>query len=229
MNWSIFVGVLIGAIIALGLAYLIASFVVGQEVAQRNLQGIFPIGILAGVSIPFLFYFLSNIEYLWFTLAVLALIFVLGSIVNWFWRKRQTGLLLLNVGQTRSHRLTLGAGVIFTLLAMGQTYILITRTTETFAEDNNLLLSQIVFNWALAIFFIVNGLSKLELREKAICFMSAILKWDEIKSYKWEGKQGNILTTWHKKQFLGFPNHQTFPIPAHKKAAVESILNEYLS
>ncbi|MBV6623213.1 MAG: hypothetical protein KI793_09810 [Rivularia sp. (in: Bacteria)] len=58
--------------------------------------------------------------------------------------------------------------------------------------------------------------------------MTAVINWDKIKSYKWEGKQGSILTIWLKKRFLGFPNRKILLIPASKKAVVEGILSEHL-
>ncbi|MBE9212277.1 hypothetical protein IQ247_06065 [Plectonema cf. radiosum LEGE 06105] len=229
MNWFVVVGTLVAAIIGLGFGYFIASFIVGKEAAQRNLRSVLPIGVFIGVLIAFSGYYLSNIEFLLLVLAVLSLIFIIGSLVIWFWRKQKTGSLLLNVGRTRSHWLILGTGIIFLLLAVGQTYTLITQTSEFFSEDNNILLFNLVINWALAILLLVSGLSKLELREKAICFMTAVIRWDEIKSYKWEGKQQNILTIWLKKRFLGLPNFKILPIPLSKKAAVEAILSEHLS
>lgn len=229
MNWFVIAVTLLAVIIGLGFGYFIASLIVGKEAAQRSLRSVLPIGVLVGVLIAFSGYYLSNIEFLLVALAVLSLIFIIGSLVMWFWRKQYTGSLLLNVGRTRSHWLILGTGMIFLLLAVGQTYTLIIQTAEFFSEDNNILLFNIVINWALAIFLLVSGLSKLELREKAICFMAAVIKWDEIKSYKWEGKQQNILTIWLKKRFLGLPNFKILPISVNQKAAVEAILSEHLS
>lgn len=153
MNWFVIAVTLVAVIIGLGFGYFIASLIVGKEVAQRNLRGVLPIGVLVGVLTAFSGYYLSDIEFLLLALAVLSLIFIIGSLVIWFWRKQKTGSLLLNVGRTRSHWLALGAGVIFILLVLGQTYTLITQTTEIFSEDNNILLFNIVINWALAIFF----------------------------------------------------------------------------
>ncbi|MBV6623214.1 MAG: hypothetical protein KI793_09815 [Rivularia sp. (in: Bacteria)] len=156
MNWTIVVSGLIGAIIGLGFVYLINSLILGQEVTQRYFrEGILPISFLMGVAIALVVYYLSNIfniELLLLPLAVLSLIFIIGSVVIWFWRKQKTGSLLLNVGFTRSNRFTLAAGLILTFFAIGQTYILITRTVEIFSEDNYILLSQTLINWASAIF-----------------------------------------------------------------------------
>ncbi|MCJ8278930.1 MAG: DUF5673 domain-containing protein [Rivularia sp. ALOHA_DT_140] len=225
MDWSILFISLLATIIGLGLGYFIASLIIGEEVARRNLQGVLPIGVLIGILIAFFSYYLSNINFL----LILISIFVIGHIGTWFWRKSHTGLLLLNVGQTRNHWLVLTSGSIFLVYAIRQSYLLIAQTNDIFSENSNILLSQTAINWALAILLLVSGLSKLELREKAICFMTAVIPWDEIKSYKWEGKKGNILTIWLKKRFFGLPNHRSLPIPPTKKADIESIFRQYIS
>lgn len=113
MNWFVIAVTLLAVIIGLGFGYFIASLIVGKEAAQRSLRSVLPIGVLVGVLIAFSGYYLSNIEFLLVALAVLSLIFIIGSLVMWFWRKQYTGSLLLNVGRTRSHWLILGTGMIF--------------------------------------------------------------------------------------------------------------------
>lgn len=230
MNWLIVLGSLVVAIIvSIGIGYFLVSLIVGQEVAQRNLRSVSPILILVGVITAFLGYYFSNTRYFLLALSVLSIISSIGYLFVWFWRKRQTGSLLLNVGLTRSNWLVLLVGTIFILFAARYTYTFMNQTTGAFSKDNNIVLFQLVIYWILAIFLVINGLFKCELRDKAICFMTAVIKWDEIESYKWEGKQGNILTIWLKKKFFGFPNHRTLPIPASKKTAAENILTHHLS
>ena len=225
MDWLIVLGSLIVAtIVGIGIGYFIVSLFIGQEVAQRNLRSVFPILILVGAIATFSGYYFSNMEYLLATLSFLSIVFSMGYLVVWFWRKRQTGFLLLNIGITRNNWLVLVVGTISTLLAIRYTYIFITQTTGAFSQDNNIALFQLVIYWIAAIFLVINGLSKCELHEKAICFMTAVIKWDEIKSYKWEGKQGNILTISLKKKFFGFSDRRTLLIPANKKTAAEKIL-----
>lgn len=72
MSWLFIVSTLIEASIGLVLVYFVTSLIVGREVAQKNLRGILPIGILMGVIMAFLGYHLSNIEFLLFTLAFMS-------------------------------------------------------------------------------------------------------------------------------------------------------------
>jgi hypothetical protein len=227
MIWALLV---ISFLIALLLTYAINRAMLGQEAAVRNLLG--------GLLLLPLFAFVLGIfflpepwrNYLSISIFTIASILLWIKILTWPRRKRQAGYLLWHLGWPFNHRYMLLASTTFLIVAILQTFVFITLAFNGSSSgvSTEYYISQIIFYWSSAFYFLWMGFSKLELREKGIYFKFGLVKWQQIASYKWEGEKANILTVW-LKQPIPLLQTRSWSIPAGLKSPVERVISQNMS
>ncbi|NEQ67274.1 MAG: leucine-rich repeat domain-containing protein, partial [Symploca sp. SIO2D2] len=154
------------------------------------------------------------------------LLYYVGCIpwsLSWFSRKREAGVLLAYIGRTRQHKTMLWTGLIYLAIFV---YLFL-----KFALWHVNFWFGLLFIWFCFfqfIWFVVIGLSKLEFREKGICFMYSLIKWYRINSYVWDGSQLNILKIRLKPLFGLFPDFKRIVIPKKHRDMVNNILEDKL-
>lgn len=224
MIWAL---LLIPFLVALLIGYAISRSMLGQEAALRNLLSSSLLLVLISALIFALLYLPQPArDYTFSGLFIVCAIIPWLVILNWPRRKKKAGYLLWNLGWPSTHRYMLVASLIFLINAIIQTIVLINLVTNGGAKLDNILeyyLSQLILYWSLAITFLWMGFSKLELRENGIYFKFGLIKWEQIASYKWEGKKGNTLTVW-LKQHLPLLKTRSWSIPVSLKNPVERMI-----
>jgi hypothetical protein len=199
---------------------------VGREVVRRSRCYIL-LAMLIGFAFSFVIFFLGKPA--WVSLQILVLIGISTSLLIWFFRKKEFGDLLINIGQTPINKYYLLGGVLYALFLTLGTCLLFVQMPVGIRL--NLILetiSKFGYGWIAAILFLAYGFSGLEFRENGICFMFIFLNWRRINSYNWEKSKPNVLTVWFEPRFPLFPGFMSIPIPIKHRDVVSQILDERL-
>ncbi len=131
----------------------------------------------------------------------------------------RAGRVLLDIGRSGSH----AAGGIVACLALG----LLIR--EIFEADLGLeRIYRIVALLSLGMLNLFIGLSRLKITEQGIFWARRLIKWEEIKTYKWE-KGRRCLLTLNLFRRLPLFDEVNIPIPPSHKDAVDNLLRENVS
>jgi hypothetical protein len=213
--------------------YARAVDMVGREAAQRNLRHTLPNILLSWFALALVASLLGTYgwgTYAWVTFNILGSVGCSVLLLNWFFHKKEFGSLLINTGRTSSNKFVFWFAVFYTLSAISKTWGMFVQVLGELPPSTNLevLISEFVFHWVLAIYLLALALSRLEFRENGICFMLTFLKWQRVNSYKWEQSKPNILTIWFKPRFPLVPGFLSMPIPTKHREAVNQTLDERL-
>jgi len=213
--------------ISLGIGYAIAEKMIGREAAQRNLRYVLP-WLLFGFAIAFLIP--SFGKYGWISFHILYAVVINIWLLSWFFQKQEAGVLLLDIGKNGQSKFFFWGGLLEVALAVYMTWLFFKQVSRGFPQYSSLEMeaSKLTSLWSFAIFFMALGLSKLEFREKGICFMFSFITWQKVKSHNWEQSKPNTLTIRFKPRYPLFPGFMSMAIPAKHRDAVSHILNERL-
>ncbi len=161
-------------------------------------------------------------------------------LLTWFFCKRESGDLLINIGRTVINKYCFWGGVLFPLILISITWQLFFHllgelfvhglggfSQSTSLENYLGALLFLVFSCGVPILLFALGLSRLEFRENGICFMFTFINWQKVNSYSWKLKP-NQLTIWFKPDFPLFAGIMNLPIPTKHRDIVSQILNERL-
>jgi hypothetical protein len=203
-----------------------AADMVGREAVRRNLRYIL-LTMLIGCPFSFVIFFLGKPA--WVSLQILVLVGISAWLLIWFFRKKEFGDLLINIGQTPINKYYLLCGVPYALFVTLGTCLLFVQMPVEIRQGLILeIISQLGYGWISAILFLAYGFSGLEFRENGICFMFIFLNWRRVNSYNWEKSKPNVLTVWFKPRFPLFPGFMSIPIPIKHRDVVSQILDEQL-
>jgi hypothetical protein len=225
--WEFLIFFLVLMVISLGIGYAIAQGMIGREAARRNLRYVLP-WLLCGFAITFLIPLLG--KYGWVSFYILYAVGMGIWLLSWLLRKQESGVLLLDVGKNVQSKLLFWVGLLEVAVAGFLTWLFFEQVSRGFPLYSSLGIeaSKLVFWWSFAIFFMALGSSKLEFREKGICFMFSFIAWQRVRSHHWEPSKPNTLTIRFKPRYPLFPGFMSMAIPAKHRDAVSHILNERL-
>jgi hypothetical protein len=215
------IGVLV---IALGVGYGIRSREVGAKAAARDLlYGILGIAavivVLVGLRLLRVPLRPNGISIIMLTGLGIAMIYL----IIFLRRKKEAAPVLLDIGQSTWHKISLIAGGFFLLFGI----IELVELFETGSKTRiNGTFSCLVF-FSVGVLLIFQGRGHSEIREGGIVCLDRFIKWQQIKSYEWEGKD-NLTLTLRFKQRFPFSRTSSLPIPAHHKETAEKLLGRYL-
>ncbi|MEI2577521.1 hypothetical protein [Scytonema sp. PRP1] len=225
---------LIVILLFMAIVYAISSRTLGHEVAQRRLLRtalLLALGFLFSLGFHSLGKFPSLAKYGLISFNFLFAAFVALWLLSWNWRKTKAGALLLNAGRLSVNKIIFWFGALEVLLTILFTWSAINQISTGLESNTNLVqvISQLVFYWSLAIYFLCVGLSSLELRENGICYMFSVVKWEKLASYKWNEVKPNIVTIRFKSSRLPlFRRFWSLPISLAYRDTVNRILAEHL-
>jgi Ca2+/Na+ antiporter len=223
MFWFISIGILVGGTLVLGIAYRIRRHEVGKRAASRGfLTGIIvlviTIIILTGLYLLPLPLNVSRWMIVNLALTIALWVYLLIRLR----RKKKAGPVLLDIGRTTLSKLIPGG--LFLLVGIIHFIEAFKPGSKTRMDD---FFSGLLFLSVGAVWIFL-GLSRLEIREAGFLSLDRLaLKWEQIKSYKWEGEDNLNLVVRLKKGFMSFRT-RSFEIPAHHKEAVEKLLEKHL-
>jgi hypothetical protein len=157
-------------------------------------------------------------------------------LVSWFFRKKESGDLLINLGRTSVNKRFFWTGVLQAPLVIVWTWrvfdhVLVEIPQRTSLASLELQISLLVLSLVGAISYLALGLSSLEFRENGICFMFLFLNWQSINSYNWDKSKPTLLIIRFKSRFLlspVFTKIRSIPIPTKHRDVVSQILDERL-
>ena len=141
----------------------------------------------------------------------------LAFIFYLLWSNWQAGSVLLDLGSTRKHtRIILGI-----MLIGGGIFWLVPEILEPKSKTE---ISQGLFWLLLGVIILLPVLTHNKIRERGIIYDDRFTKWEQIKSYKWDGFY-LILIIKHP-----FPSFRTrsIRIPSQHKDSVEKLLKQYV-
>lgn len=207
----------------------------GRVAARRDLRRLIAIAlcILIYFSIGFaIFSFFIKFDIFGLSIAfsTLMLPFALGSIgyaSTWCKRRRLAGIVLLDLGQYFNPT----AGIL-----LGGFFITIATRLVFSAFSNNLpiavqsTLQALIYAAILGCYgglWILLSLSKIEIRERGICYPFFVITWEVIEAYRWIGSGRNTLCIRHQATCPFFPVLK-FQISLAHKSRVEQLLLQYL-
>jgi hypothetical protein len=222
MNWLIFIGILA---IGLGIGYGIRRHEVGKKAAARDfLRGVtvMVISIIILFSLYFLAVSLKVNKWMIVNLILIMVVWIYQVI--WLQRKRKAGPILLDIGRTTQHKVLVIAGGLFIFAGIVNLIELFEPGSKSGIRD----LSGGILSLSLGVIMIFWGLSHFEIRERGFLSLdSLVIKWGQIKSYQWEGKN-NLTLVLRLKKGLMFFRTRSFKIPAHHMETVKKLLEQYL-
>lgn len=224
MAWFIFPVVVIS--VAIGSGYLVGVMILGKKAASRHIRYGLP-WLLIGFALAFVFAILMRWQRPsgdFFSLAYVA--GVLTWLLSWPVRQQGAGNVLLNAGRTLQNKLLFWIGILEVGMALYFTWpslIVPVRSVEYIS------IFQVIFWWVFAVFFLVLGLSQLELRERGLCFMYTFVTWQRMKSYVWEPSRPNTLTIEVKPYLPLMPKFISITVPKSHRDAIEQIVATRIS
>ena len=226
MNW--FRLIIIGIFaIAIGIGFLRRRREVGNKAAAIDFRNfIMLIGVFVIIWIGlFRLFPIPWKEHACFSIFIVA---YWAYFVNWLRRKRQAGSVLLDLGRPKRHKTSIKFGVMAMLLGF---FWLVLALSKPFLESDSE--TEIAFVYlgpfwlSIGITSFIAGLSHFEIREGGIIFLEFAKKWEQIKSYEWEGENGLTLI-FRFRQRLPFFRTRSIPIPAHHRNSVDNLLAQYV-
>ncbi len=228
LNFTFLVFFLTLIVVALWVGYLIARLLLGPQAARRNLYYSGP-WLLGGAAIALLLSFVGR--YGLVALYGLYAIAVLLWLLSWPFRKKKAGALKLEVGRTSQNKILLWIGLFQAGLAAVMTLPLLDLLTGPLATPSSLVVSlvELAFWWAIALLFILLGLSDLEIREHGLSYLYAWQPWDRVEAFGWDDDKPNTLILRMAKRTFFSRRYVTLSIPPSQKEAVDQLIDDYIN
>lgn len=148
--------------------------------------------------------------------------------LTWPYRKSKAGDLLFDAGRTWHSKMLFWVGIAESGVATFVTWLSLERMfASPDTADKVLQTPRVAFWWMIAILLISIGLSKLEIRERGICFLYTFLPWRRISAYRWETSRPSTLTIKVRRLGLLLSEHVSVRVPKRYRNEIEQIVNTY--
>ncbi|NER83701.1 MAG: hypothetical protein F6K42_29975 [Leptolyngbya sp. SIO1D8] len=223
------IGTVLLAAAILSMSYFVGSKLVGPEATQRNLRYFLPwFGLVWAIAL-----IIPTVgqwgNFSWSVFALLYVVGVIAWLLSWPLREKAAGHLLLNAGRSKQSKFIFWVGLFEVGVAAVITWVSVTMLL-TFPEETNSFskITQILFWWTVAAFFLAVGLNKLQVRENGICFMYTFISWSRMKSYRWEASTPTTLTIRMKPFLPILPGYVSIHIPNRYRDEVERIFETHI-
>ncbi len=215
-------------VVALWVGYLIARVLLGPQAARRNLFYSGP-WLFGGAVIALALSFVGR--YGLVALYGLYVLCVLLWLISWPIRKKKAGALKLEIGRTPQNKILLWVGLFQAGLAAVMTLPILDLLTGPLATPSSIAISlvELAFWWAIALLFILLGLSDLEIREHGLSYLYAWQPWDRVEAFGWDDDKPNTLILRMVKRSFLSRRYVTLSIPPSQKEAVDQLIDDYLS
>ncbi|KPQ32649.1 MAG: UL2 protein [Phormidesmis priestleyi Ana] len=211
----------------LWVGYLIARVTLGPQAAGRNLFYSGP-WLVLGAAIAIFLSLMGR-----YGLTILYGLYAVGVVlwlVSWPLRKRRAGALKLEVGRTSQNKILLWVGLAFVGLAIAMTIPLLDLFTGALVTPVSIAIGavKIAFWWAIALLFIMLGLSDLEIRENGLSYLYSWQPWDRVEAFGWDDDKPNTLILRVVKRSPFSRRYVTMGIPPAQKNAVDQLIDDYI-
>ncbi|MFV1977670.1 MAG: DUF5673 domain-containing protein, partial [Candidatus Scalindua sp.] len=185
--------------IALAILYILQRRKVVSKAAARNFRNcfVFSAVVIIGWEILFLLLPGSWREQALTSIFLLGSVGIWASIATWPRRRRQAGLLLLDISLSKHPKKLL---VAFGLIVIAGIVPLFKPVSEI--KIGEFSFSILFLSFAIYILFV--GLNQVEIREGGILLSGRFIKWQQIEFYEWEGENGLTLTLRLRQRFTFF-------------------------
>ena len=217
--WVMFPGIFF--VLAIGFFYVFDACLSGIKVAARQLPSFAVIFVATMLALLVL---LGSIPASWRgrVSSVISLVcagFLWAYFLTHAGQKSRAGRVLLDIGRSRSH----AAGGIIACLALGWLMLEISKTGLGLEG-----ISRIVALLSLGALNLFIGFRRLKITERGILWAARLMKWEEIKTYKWEkGKRCSLTLNLFRRVPLF--DEVNIPVPPSHKDAVDNLLRENVS
>ncbi|MBD2681305.1 MULTISPECIES: DUF5673 domain-containing protein [Nostoc] len=218
-------------VVFLAIRYQLTRRLVGKQDATREI-----LYALIWILLVSAILFIPQLtRYSWLILLGIYAVCFLGYLIyisTWYWRKQQAGYYLLNVRTAFKNKRLAWLILLSIIFAILYSALFIREAFNSNSISNNLnnsYVAEIILLWSSVIILISRYFSEFELRENGICYMFSLVKWEDIKSYRWEKTKNNILIVSFQAHFPLVKTYWRVTIPLAQKYAVEQILAQYLN
>lgn len=215
-------------VVALWIGYLFARAVLGPQAARRNLYYSAP-WLVGGAAVAVALSFVGR-----YGLVALYGIYALGVLLwllSWPIRKKKAGALKLEVGRTSQNKILFWVGLFQIGVAIVMSLPALDLLTGALATPGSIVISlvEIAFWWAIALLFILLGLSDLEIREHGLSYLYAWQPWDRVEAFGWDDDKPNTLILRMVKRSFLSRRYVTLSIPPAQKEAVDQLIDDYIN
>jgi membrane protein CcdC involved in cytochrome C biogenesis len=216
--WVVFPGMFF--VVAIGFFYIFDACLSTTRAAARRLPGFAAILVVTMLALLALF---GSMPASWRgSVSIILSAVCVGLLWAYFLvhhKKAKAGRALLYVGRSRSH---VAAGLV-ACLAVGLLIFEILKTNPGLEG-----VCRIVPLLSLGALNLFLGYSKLKITEQGIFAFGTLITWERIKSYKWEGRKGRILTLETSRRLPLF-RQISLAIPARYRDSVDELLLQNIS
>jgi hypothetical protein len=228
LNFTFLVFFLTLIVVALWVGYLISRAMLGPVAARRNLYYSGP-WFFGGAAIALALSFVGR--YGLVALYGIYAVCVLIWLASWPIRKKKAGALKLEVGRTPQNKILFWLGLVQVGLATVMTLSALDLLSGPLVNGSSVVVSlvEIVFWWAIALLFILLGLSDLEIREHGLSYLYAWQPWNRVEAFGWDDDKPNTLILRMVKRSFFSRRYVTLSIPPAQKEAVDQLIDDYLS
>lgn len=136
-------------------------------------------------------------------------------LISFLLTRHAGGVVLLDCGYRPMRWLFFVNAVMFLLLFFS-------TSSVPFSGTNSVAL-RITFALSATVFYIIIGNGRLQVRAQGIWAYTGLLKWPQIKSYRWQDST-LVIKAYSKIPFLG---RGALPFPAECQEAVQAVLQEH--
>jgi hypothetical protein len=143
-----------------------------------------------------------------------------GNILNWLLTRNAGGTILLDCGPHPMKWFLLPAAVFVFLSGLGL------GVTELFHGARGLTMVAAVLYIMLAIWNLLQALSRVQVREKGIWHHGGLLRWEKIESYEWRDVFGCTLRCEYKARLPIFAKAALF-VPKECKTQFDELLKKH--
>ena len=160
----------------------------------------------------------------WMALATSwALVFAI-FVFSWLYGKNRGGAVLLDCGSHPTRKLFLINAALFLLMGAGGSFAF---SVDSFGEFRIAsALFGFTFGFTFSIYFVIMASGRLQIREQGIWQYWGLLKWQNIKSYEWEGEADATLMLQARTR-LPFLGRGALPVPVEHKDAVDELIRQH--
>jgi len=205
----------------------------GQKAVGRNIRYVL-LGLLAvlltAIALPPIASLMSERN-----LSSLSILYLLPTIgfglwgLSWPYRKRASGGLLLDVGRTWQNNILFWIGIMEGGVATFVTWLSFSSLLGSPDTVEGLLrMPRVAFWWMLCALLISIGLSKLELREKGLCFLYTVIPWQRVSAYRWEGSRRNTFTIEVRRRLLLSSGFISIKVLERQRNEIERIVTAHI-
>lgn len=154
------------------------------------------------------------------SIGILLILILIAYFSIWLYQINRSGAVLLDCGPAPGRLIFLICAGFSAYNGIGGTYESHSGIIGGFPGGGN------AFWLTASAFYASMAFGRFQIRENGIWQFSGLVRWDQIESYRWEGKTDSTLMI-HAKTRFPFLGRGALPVPIEHKDAVDELIKKY--